>query len=67
MAVHVTLNGIRGVLAPIASWWLYQLLAPKGYGALVLVLCSVINTIGVLGFMSMRGALRANAAATTAA
>ena len=67
MAVHVTLNGIRGVLAPIASWWLYQLLAPKGYGALVLVLCSVINTIGVLGFMSMRGALRANAEATTAA
>lgn len=54
MSVHVTLNGIRGVLAPILSWWLYQLLAPKGYGPLVLVLCTIVNVIGVLGFMSMR-------------
>jgi hypothetical protein len=57
MAVHVTLNGIRGILAPIAAWGLHQWLAPKGMAPLVLVICSVINTIGVLGFMGMRKAV----------
>jgi hypothetical protein len=54
MAVHVTLNGIRGILAPIAAWGLHQWLAPKGHAPLVLVICTVINAIGVLGFMAMR-------------
>jgi hypothetical protein len=54
MAVHVTLNGIRGILAPVAAWGLHQWLAPLGHAPLVLVLCTVINAVGVLGFMSMR-------------
>ena len=54
MAVHVTLNGIRGVLAPLAAWGLHQWLAPRGHAPMVLVVCTVINMVGVLGFMSMR-------------
>ena len=54
MAVHVTLNGIRGILAPITAWALHQWLAPRGHAPLVLVICTVVNAIGVLGFMSMR-------------
>ena len=54
MAVHVTLNGLRGILAPLAAWGLHQWLAPMGQASLVLVLCTLINVIGVLGFMSMR-------------
>jgi hypothetical protein len=54
MAVHVTLNGIRGILAPIAAWGLHQWLAPRGHAPLVLVICTLINAVGVLGFMSMR-------------
>lgn len=54
MAVHVTLNGIRGVIAPVVAWWLYQALAPRGMAPLVLLICTAINVIGVLGFMSMR-------------
>lgn len=54
MAVHVTLNGIRGILAPVAAWALHQWLAPFGHAPLVLVICTAINAVGVLGFMSMR-------------
>jgi hypothetical protein len=57
MAVHVTLNGIRGILAPIAAWALHQWLAPLGYAPLVLVTCTVINAVGVLGFVSMRSSI----------
>lgn len=62
MAVHVTLNGIRGIFAPLAAWGLHQWLAPLGYAPLVLVICTVINTIGVLGFMSMRKQISPGAA-----
>ncbi|MFN9124892.1 MAG: MFS transporter [bacterium] len=54
MAVHVTLNGIRGILAPVAAWALHTWLAPRGHAPLVLVICTVVNAIGVLGFMSLR-------------
>ena len=60
MAVHVTLNGIRGILAPIAAWGMHQWLAPLGHAPLVLVTCTVINAIGVLGFISMRRSIRAS-------
>ena len=63
MAVHVTLNGIRGILAPIASWYLYQWLAPKGLSSVVLLVCTVVNTAGVLGFMSMRKRIAGRASA----
>ena len=62
MAVHVTLNGIRGIFAPLAAWGLHQWLAPLGDAPLVLVVCTVINTIGVLGFMSMRKQISPGAA-----
>ena len=62
MAVHVTLTGIRGIFAPLAAWGLHQWLAPLGYAPLVLVVCTVINTIGVLGFMSMRKQISPGAA-----
>ncbi|MFZ9881419.1 MAG: MFS transporter [Phycisphaerales bacterium] len=58
LAVHVSLNGIRGILAPIASWWLYQALAPRGYSPIVLLICTAVNAIGVLGFMSLRARIR---------
>ena len=54
MAVHVSLNGIRGIAAPYAAWLLYEALAPKGLTALLLLGCTAINAVGVLGFMSMR-------------
>lgn len=66
MAVHVTLNGIRGVLAPIASWALYQWLAPEGLASLVLLICTLVNAIGVLGFMSMRKLIAPRAESTPA-
>ncbi|MBI1302245.1 MAG: hypothetical protein GC172_00375 [Phycisphaera sp.] len=62
MAVHVTLNGLRGILAPIASWYLYQWLAPKGLSSVVLLVCTVVNMAGVLGFMSMRADIRRRSA-----
>jgi hypothetical protein len=54
MAVHVTLNGIRGILAPVAAWALHQWLAPHGHAPLVLVICTLVNAAGVVGFMSLR-------------
>jgi MFS family permease len=68
MAVHVTLNGIRGLLAPLAAWGLHQWLAPHGLAPLVLVASTAINVVGVLGFMSMRRAItpRSEAAAVPA-
>jgi len=67
MAVHVTLNGIRGILAPIAAWGLHQWLAPLGHAPLVLVACTAINIVGVLGFMSMRKDVAPRAAEPAAA
>ena len=67
MAVHVTLNGIRGILAPVASWYLYQWLAPKGLSSVVLLVCTVVNMAGVLGFMSMRKHIARRASANAPA
>jgi len=58
MAVHVTLNGIRGLLAPIASYLLYEWLAPRGQASMVFLVCTLVNVIGVLGFVRMRSQLR---------
>jgi hypothetical protein len=58
MAVHVTLNGLRGLLAPIAAYLLYEWLAPRGHAAEVFLVCTVVNVIGVLGFVRMRKELR---------
>jgi hypothetical protein len=58
MAVHVTLNGLRGLLAPIAAYLLYEWLAPRGHAAEVFLICTAVNVIGVLGFIRMRKELR---------
>lgn len=58
MAVHVTLNGIRGLLAPIASFALYEWLFARGQVPFVFLVCVLVNTVGVLGFMGLRGRLR---------
>lgn len=50
MSVHVTLNGLRGVIAPFLAVALYSWLAPQGLSAWVFFVCFVINVIGVLGF-----------------
>jgi hypothetical protein len=38
----------------VAAWALHQWLAPRGHAPLVLVICTLINGIGVIGFMSLR-------------
>ena len=58
MAVHVTLNGLRGLLAPIAAYVLYEWLAPQGHAAEVFLICTAVNIAGVLGFIRMRKELR---------
>lgn len=54
MAVHVTLNGIRGLMAPIVSFALYQWLRAWNLVSVVFLICAIINVVGVLGFMAMR-------------
>ncbi len=56
MATHVTLNGVRGLLAPIAVTTLYELLKNKGIDAHLYVQAGslIISTIGAAGFMHLR-------------
>jgi len=56
MGVHVTLTGIRGLLAPIIGVSLYQTLEwiRPGYGAIVFGLCLVGCMIGAIWFVRMR-------------
>jgi len=54
MALHVTLNGIRGAIAPFVAVALYYPMAKAGWGAWFFFLCFLINMVGLLGFMSMR-------------
>lgn len=56
MAVHVTLTGIRGLLAPIIGVSLYELLESLrgGAGGWVLALCLALNLAGAIWFVAMR-------------
>ncbi len=54
MSLHVTLNGIRGALAPFLAVALYYPMAKAGWGAWFFFVCFVVNLIGLLGFMSMK-------------
>ena len=54
MALHVTLNGIRGAIAPFLAVALYFPMARAGIGGWFFFVCFVINLIGLMGFMSMR-------------
>ena len=56
MGIHVTLTGIRGLLAPIIGVSLYQILelVHPGYGGIVFGLCLVLCIIGAIWFVRMR-------------
>ncbi|MSR41838.1 MAG: hypothetical protein EXS10_08070 [Phycisphaerales bacterium] len=63
MAVHVTLNGVRGLIAPIVAWGLYAWLAPLGFSGIVMLICTLVNVAGMIGFIHMRRKLRKSALA----
>jgi MFS family permease len=56
MATHVTLNGVRGLLAPIAVTTFYELLKKKGVDAHLWVQAAslFISIIGAAGFVHLR-------------
>lgn len=51
MSVHVTLNGIRGVIAPFLAVGLYKWLGTHGWAPWTFGICFVVNVIGALGFV----------------
>ncbi len=54
MALHVTLNGIRGAIAPFVAIALYAPLAAAGLAAWFFLLCFLVNLVGLAGFISMK-------------
>lgn len=60
MGVHVTLNGIRGVFAPLLGIALYETLSAlaPGYRAWSLLLPLALNIVGALGFARQRRRLK---------
>lgn len=50
MSVHVTLNGIRGVIAPFVAVGLYAWLGTHGLETWAFFACFLVNVLGVLGF-----------------
>lgn len=67
MSVHVTLNGIRGVIAPFVAVGLYKWLGGHGMASWTFFICFLVNTLGAMGFVwhwrDMRRAEAARAAA----
>ncbi|MFO0874209.1 MAG: MFS transporter [Phycisphaerales bacterium] len=64
MGVHVTLNGIRGLMAPFLAVSIYKyfdtsVTGAGGGGFWVFGVCLVLNVIGALGFLRLRGQMRA--------
>ena len=60
MGVHVTLTGIRGLMAPFLAVGIYQLLdsGSPGAGIWVFIVCLVLNVVGAVGFWRMAADLR---------
>jgi hypothetical protein len=60
MGVHVTLTGVRGLIAPPLGILLYELLEwwHPGYGIAALGAPILLVTAGGLGFVRMRNARR---------
>lgn len=56
MATHVTLNGIRGLMAPFAVTLTYEALLRRGYNAhlWVQVISLIISIIGAAGFVHLK-------------
>ncbi len=54
MAVHVTLTGLRGLIAPFLGVSLYRLLEANGFnGGWTFGVCLVLSAIGAFGFVLM--------------
>ncbi len=51
MSVHVTLNGIRGAIAPFLAVGLYAWLAVRGAEPLTFAVCFAVNAAGAAGFV----------------
>jgi hypothetical protein len=63
MGVHVTLTGIRGILAPFLAVGLYDWLERHDLGAGFFAVCIAANLVGLSGFISMAAERRAASAA----
>jgi hypothetical protein len=59
MGVHVTLTGVRGMLAPVIGVTLYEILeaAHAGAGAWTLAVCLSLSVAGAVGFVRLRRTL----------
>ena len=64
MGVHVTLNGIRGLIAPFLAVGLYEWLKGHNLGAWSFFVCLMINIVGAWGFVHMRRARKRHRQAT---
>lgn len=55
MGVHVTLTGIRGIIALLGAWSLYELLerSGTGRGVWIFAVCLGLTVLGALGFIAM--------------
>ena len=72
MGVHVTLTGLRGLLAPFLAVGIYRWFdqhadGSAGGGFWVFGVCLVLNFAGAMGFVRMRSMLRRQAAEAVAA
>ncbi len=65
MGVHVTLTGIRGLMAPFIAVGIYQLFdrGGSGGGIWVFAVCLALNVIGAAGFAMMARTMRKQVAA----
>lgn len=54
MAVHVTLNGLRGLVAPFLAVALYESLKAWDLAPWTFGVCTIVNAIGAWGFVAMR-------------
>lgn len=59
MATHVTLNGIRGLMAPVAVVAFYETMKARGFDAHLWVQASslVISVVGAAGFVHLRASM----------
>ncbi len=54
MALHVTLNGLRGAVAPFVAVALYVPMAAAELGSWFFFICFLVNLMGLFGFISMK-------------
>ena len=67
MAVHVTLNGLRGLVAPFLAVGLYEGLRAWGGTPWTFMVCTLVNVAGAWGFVALRRSRRHRAATLVAA